>query len=299
MSTNINTITLASFSAAILCGFYYFLPEIFPIVVAVVGGTWFKHIYLDKKQRSVLHPDLWQEFVLVEKHKISHNVALYRFELHRPDDVLGLPIGQHISVQAEIDGKIISRSYTPTSSDDDVGHFDLVVKSYPNGTLSKYIGNLIVGQNISVKGPKGQFKYKPGLVRAFGMIAGGTGITPMLQIIRAIAKNPDDKTSVSLIFANQTEEDILLKDELDILAAKHRNFRVHYTLDRPPAVWTGGSGFVTSEIIKQYCPPPADDVKILICGPNPMVSMMAKHCESLGYKKARTISKLEDQVFKF
>ena len=55
----------------------------------------------------------------------------YRFALPRPDDVLGLPIGQHISISAEIDGKEITRSYTPTSSDDDLGHFDLLIKVLP------------------------------------------------------------------------------------------------------------------------------------------------------------------------
>ena len=52
----------------------------------------------------------------------------YRFALPHPEDVLGLPIGQHVSVSAEINGKDIMRSYTPTSSDDDLGHFDLLVK---------------------------------------------------------------------------------------------------------------------------------------------------------------------------
>jgi cytochrome-b5 reductase len=52
----------------------------------------------------------------------------YRFALPSPSDVLGLPIGQHISVQAVINGKEIMRSYTPTSSDDDLGHFDLMIK---------------------------------------------------------------------------------------------------------------------------------------------------------------------------
>ena len=52
----------------------------------------------------------------------------YRFSLPNPEAVLGLPIGQHISVQAEIGGKQVMRSYTPTSSDDDKGHFDLLIK---------------------------------------------------------------------------------------------------------------------------------------------------------------------------
>ena len=56
------------------------------------------------------------------------SIASYRFELPHEQAVLGLPIGQHISVQAEINGKQIVRSYTPISSDDDLGFFDLLVK---------------------------------------------------------------------------------------------------------------------------------------------------------------------------
>lgn len=161
-----------------------------------------------------------------------------------------MPIGQHITIQAEIDGKPIQRSYTPVSSDDDRGSFSLLIKSYPTGNISKYVANLKIGETIKVKGPKGQFKYTPGLVKRFGMIAGGTGITPMLQIIRAITSNPDDKTEVDLIFANVNAEDILLKEDLDALAKQHANFRVYYVLNNPPEGWTGGVGFVTGDMIK-------------------------------------------------
>jgi cytochrome-b5 reductase len=161
-----------------------------------------------------------------------------------------LPIGQHVSIAATIDGKEIVRSYTPTSSDADRGHFNLLIKSYPTGNVSKYIANLRIGQTIRVKGPKGQFVYTPNMVRAFGMIAGGTGITPMLQIIRAITTNPEDKTQVDLIFANVNQEDILLREELDELAKENSHFRVHYVLNNPPEGWTGGVGFVTADMIK-------------------------------------------------
>ncbi|CAG8670692.1 34491_t:CDS:2, partial [Racocetra persica] len=291
MSSNIINITI---SAAVLGGFYLYSPDLFPIIAALVSIAFgIKHLFVNKSKDAALNPEQWKQFPLVKKITISHNVALYRFGLPNPDDILGLPIGQHISVQAEIGGKPVQRSYTPTSSDDDIGHFDLVIKTYPNGNISKWFDSLEVGQMITVKGPKGQFKYKPGLVRALGMIAGGTGITPMLQIIRAICKNPADKTRVSLIFANVTYDDILLKDELDSLAARHENFTVFYSLDKPPEGWTGGSGFVTPEVIQKYCPSPSDDIKILLCGPPPMVNAMAKHCEALGYNKPRTISKLE------
>lgn len=57
-------------------------------------------------------------------------------------------------------------------------------------------------------------------------IAGGSGLTPMLQVIQEIVKNPEDKTEVSFVFANKTEDDIILRDELDELAAKHDNLKV-------------------------------------------------------------------------
>jgi cytochrome-b5 reductase len=188
--------------------------------------------------------------------------------LPNPDDVLGLPIGQHISVQADINGKAITRPYTPTTSDDDVGHFDLMVKAYEKGNVSRYLSLLSVGDSVRIKGPKGQFNYRPGLSTHLGMIAGGTGITPMLQIIHAIMKNPRDKTRVSLVYANVTFDDILLKEELDHLAEAHpERFTVYYVLNEKPAQgWDGGVGFVTKDMIKHHMPAPSESIKVLMCG---------------------------------
>lgn len=202
-----------------------------------------------------------------------------------PQDVLGLPIGQHISVSAEINGKTITRSYTPTSSDDDLGHFDLLIKvsrrsysqfpldessalqSYEKGNISRYFSLLKLGDNVRIRGPKGAFKYASTLSREIGMIAGGTGITPMLQIIHAALKNPEDTTKLSLIYANVNFEDILLKKELDALAATHPNrFKVYYVLNNPPQGWTGGTGFISKNQIESHMPPSDHDIKVLMCG---------------------------------
>ncbi|THC95401.1 hypothetical protein EYZ11_005125 [Aspergillus tanneri] len=263
-------------------------------------------LFSSNKARKVLNPTEFQEFVLKEKNVVSHNVAIYRFALPRPTDILGLPIGQHISLAATIEGqpKEVVRSYTPISSDNEAGYFDLLVKAYPQGNISKYLTTLDVGQTMKVRGPKGAMVYTPNMCRHIGMIAGGTGITPMLQIIKAIIRNRprnggNDTTQVDLIFANVNPDDILLKEELDQLVKEDDSFNVYYVLNNPPETWTGGVGFVTSDMIKERLPAPASDIKVLLCGPPPMVSAMKKATESLGYTKARPVSKLEDQVFCF
>ncbi|TID23337.1 NADH-cytochrome b5 reductase 1 [Venturia nashicola] len=254
---------------------------------------------------KVLKPNELQEFELKEKTILSHNTAIYRFALPRPQDILGLPIGQHISLAADltVDGqqKQILRSYTPISSDETPGYFDLLIKSYPTGNISKYVAGLQVGQTMKVKGPKGAMVYTPNMVKHFGMICGGTGITPMLQVIRAVIRGREagDVTKINLIFANVNQEDILLKEDLDALAKDDPHFNIYYVLNNPPEKWSGGVGFVTSEMIKEHLPAPSPDSKILICGPPPMVSAMKKATESLGFQKARPVSKLEDQVFCF
>ncbi|EPS40285.1 hypothetical protein H072_5897 [Dactylellina haptotyla CBS 200.50] len=250
--------------------------------------------------RKVLKPDVFQEFQLKEKTELNHNTAIFRFALPEENDILGLPIGQHVSVGANINGDDMARSYTPISSDLNRGYFELLIKTYPTGNISKHIWELKVGQTLKVKGPKGHMTYSPNMCSHIGMIAGGTGITPMLQIIKAILRNPADKTVVDLIFANVNEDDILLREDLDELAETEKErFRIHYVLNNPPEGWNGGVGFVTADMIKAWCPAPANDIKILICGPPPMVSAMKTHCKALGYQPAKPVSKMDHQVFAF
>ena len=142
------------------------------------------------------------------------------------------------------------------------------------------MSRLVRGTTIKVKGPKGQMVYTPNMVREIGMLAGGTGITPMLQIIRAVMKNPDDKTRISMIYANVTTDDILLREDLDSLAVNHpEKFRLQLVVEKKVDGWSGGVGFISEAMIREFCPPPAQDIKILICGPPPMVSAMKKHTE--------------------
>ncbi|KAK3198231.1 hypothetical protein Dsin_021646 [Dipteronia sinensis] len=252
------------------------------LLAIVIGAA---YLFSFRKPKGCLDPENFKEFKLVKRVQLSHNVAKFKFELPTPTSVLGLPIGQHISCRGkDSEGAEVIKPYTPTTLDSDVGYFELVIKMYPQGRMSHHFREMRVGDYLAVKGPKGRFKYQPGKVRAFGMLAGGSGITPMFQVARAILENPKDKTKFHLIYANVTYEDILVKEQLDGLAAKYPDrFKVYYVLNQPPEVWDGGVGFVSKEMIQTHCPAPAHDVQILRCGPPPMNKAMAGHLEALEY----------------
>jgi len=82
-----------------------------------------------RRKKGALDPESWLAFPLTEIEEISHDVKRFRFALPRKTDVLGLPIGQHISLKyVDAEGKEVQRSYTPVSSDDDLGFVDFVIK---------------------------------------------------------------------------------------------------------------------------------------------------------------------------
>lgn len=125
----------------------------------------------------------------------------------------------------------------------------------------------------------------------FGMIAGGTGITPMLQIMHAVLRDePNSNVTISLLYANQAEDDILVREELeDAVKTYNGRFKLHYTLDRPPNGWKYSTGFISKEMIEEHLPSPAADgsTQILMCGPPPMVKFAClPNLEALGFKKS-------------
>ncbi|GME66724.1 unnamed protein product [[Candida] boidinii] len=273
----------------------FLLVTLTAVATALVG-----YYLTSNKEKKILNKEEFKKFPLIKKTVLSKNSAIYRFGLPSQKDVLGLPIGQHISIKAEINGKEFVRSYTPTSLDEDSkGYFDLLIKVYPEGNITKFIDNLNIGECIDVRGPKGFFTYTPNMVKEFGMVAGGTGITPMYQIIKAISNNPSDNTKVTLLYGSVTEEDILLKDELEELSSRNSNLKVIHFLNNPPENWTGETGFITKDKIEKHIPKPTDDVQLLLCGPPPMVSAIKKGANELGFKKAKPVSKLGDQIFVF
>lgn len=252
-------------------------------------------------QRGVLDPKEYKPLPLVEKELISPNVFRFVFQLPSSEDVIGIPIGQHVAIKATIDGQSITRSYTPISNNLDKGRMELLIKTYPDGKLtSQYLANLELGDQVLFRGPKGAMKYRPGMCKRIGMIAGGTGITPMYQLIRAICEHERDTTEISLIYANRTEGDILLRAELEDFARRFpRQFKLHYMLDEAPEEWAYGTGYVTPGVMKERLPAPAEDAAIMLCGPPGMVNAAKKGLVAAGFREPGAAAKPTDQIFCF
>ncbi|KAF8072837.1 CBR1 [Scenedesmus sp. PABB004] len=222
---------------------------------------------------------------LVRIDQLTHNTKRFVFELEHPKQRLGLPTGQHITFLTKgADGKDVYRPYTPVTDDDTLGRVEFVIKVYPGGKMTQALDAMAVGDTMAMKGPRGRFTYARNMKRAIGMVAGGTGVTPMYQVAAAILKDPSDRTELRLIFANVSEDDILIRGELDALAAAHPGrFSVFYVLNTPPPGWAGGAGFVSKAMIVQHLPAPGRDVMVLSCGPKPMVDAMKAHFDDLGH----------------
>ncbi|CDO92490.1 unnamed protein product [Kluyveromyces dobzhanskii CBS 2104] len=265
----------------------------------ILGFILAYRIAIARNRLQSIHSSKWTALELEDQTLISKNTAIYRFKLKTSLESLSIPTGHHLAVRIPIDGKDEIRYYTPISNTFEPGHFDIMVKSYTDGQVSKYFASLRPGQTVDFKGPVGRFNYEANSSKHIAMIAGGSGLTPMLQVLNTIITTPSDVTKVSLLYANETENDILLKDELDEISEKYPNFSVHYLVNHPSASWEGEVGWITKDIMSKYLPSPSDENRLLICGKPEMKKVLLNYAEELGWGKGILQSKPDDQVFVF
>ncbi|KAK0466278.1 cytochrome-b5 reductase [Desarmillaria tabescens] len=290
---------------------YYFLGA------GVVGlGTYF---YLNQSQatmstqeKSPLDPNNFVDFKLKKIIPYNHNTSTFIFELPN-DEASLLPVTSCLVVKSsdpaalvDAKGNPIIRPYTPISQPDEKGILSLLVKKYENGNASKHIHSLKEGDTLAVKGPIPKWPYKHNEFDEVALIGGGSGITPLYQVISHALPDPANRTKFTLVYSNVTEADILLRPELDTLQKKYPNkLEIVYALDKPPAGWTGPTGFISKDLLKKYVAPASlnEKVKVFVCGPPGQVAAVAGKKD--GYKQGelggalKELGYTEDQVFKF
>jgi len=255
-----------------------------------------------------LSPKEFQQYPIKAIKDISPNTKPFTVALPSSRDAWGGKTSSFVMIQGSKDpvtGKSEARPYTPTTlGDEKCGSIDFVIKAYPNGKVTGHLWGLKIGDSIEIKGPLAKFKYEPNMKKNIGMVAGGTGITPMLQVIQEILRNPEDNTIVHLIFANNTDQDILCQDMIEALRVKHpKKLLVTYVVGSTTNPQYE-KGFPTESLLKTKLPMPSSDTLVFVCGPPGMMNAVSGpktpdykqgevggFLKSLGYK--------EDMVFKF
>jgi cytochrome-b5 reductase len=226
-------------------------------------------------------------YELLQKGNVTHDTKCFRFAVPDSVDFRFLP-GDHMRIYPDPDSPLEFRSYTPTTTPDESGFFELTIKRYPGGKVSPYLHKREPGDKVAMSGPHEGGHFEDGMAKNVGMVAGGTGITPMISIIRSILKRGLD-VDISLLFANKTVDDIILKDEFDRYAAEYDNFTRYYVVDKAPDGWKMGEGRIDSRLMKDKLFEPSDDTVIFVCGPPMMQLDLKKMLIELGHEKDRII----------
>lgn len=197
--------------------------------------------------------------------------------------------GQHVDVRLTApDGYQTERSYSVASAPLD-SQVTLTVERLDDGEVSPYLTDeLRPGDELELRGPiGGWFTWRPDEGGPLLLVAGGSGIVPLMAIIRerAATRSP---VPVCLLYSSRTYDEIIYRVELDQRTAADMDFDVAYTLTRSqPAGWQGYRRRIDREMLNEVGWAPAERPLVFICGPTAFVELAATTCVELGYTPAR------------
>lgn len=224
--------------------------------------------------------DDWTEVALKKVDHISDDTKVFTFATPDTSKPLNLPTCACLLARGgkDSDGNPFVRPYTPVSTNDVAGEFELMVKIYPDGNLSQHMSSMKVGDTLEFKhivfNVKKQYPFG---VKNVSMLVGGTGITPMIQALHAILGNKDDKTKVSMLYGSQKSDQILAEEVLSDWQKEYPDrLSVTHVLSNEPtgSSWKGERGFINKDLIKKHFPAPDTETNIFVCGPPPMYNAL-------------------------
>jgi len=246
---------------------------------------------------------------LLRKEPYNHNATMFTFATPEGKP-LALPTCGCVLLRGGkgADGAPAVRPYTPCVQTTD-GEFQMLVKVYPDGIVSQALSELPIGGEMEFKHIKFNVKLPyPFGKKTISMISGGTGITPMYQALQKLLTTPGDTTEVTLLYGNATVDDILLKVELDAMAAASSGrLKIVYVVgttqnQAPIDGWEGERGWIDSEKVEKHCYKPSADTSVFICG---LPGLYASMCGPRGEKELAagsilpTLGYTQDMVTKF
>ena len=217
-------------------------------------------------------------FDLTVKNIIQETRDAISIVFEHPANKINYKSGQFLTLMATVNGKDVRRAYSLCSSPFVDADMAVMVKRVDNGLMSNWLpDNLKPGQKLKVMEPMGQFttEFSKDNKRHFVMFGGGSGITPMMSIIKStLTQEPE--SICSLIYCNRDIDSIIFRDELSKLETKYEG-RLHviHVLDNAPMNWQGYSGLLNHDMLTKLFERVPDwgitNTIYLMCGPEGMM----------------------------
>lgn len=223
-------------------------------------------------------PELYRSKVVL-KEWVAPNVV--KLSLQLPADAsFEFRSGQYVRLC--VPGTDSWRSYSMASTSRDVPVVTLLLRVLDNGVMSNYLRERCrEGDELDLEGPYGSFFWRPSKAQHI-MVAGGTGLAPMLAMLDEIRALPGKKPKVLLSFGCATADNLFCLDELEVRAAWMPSLKNRISVSEPQAGYKGLVGNPVSAIEAQDLTDP--DAVAYLCGPPPMIEAARSHLERLGVK---------------
>jgi ferredoxin-NADP reductase len=191
--------------------------------------------------------------------------------------------GQHVDVRLTAeDGYQAQRSYSIASAPDG-SRVELTVERIDDGEVSPYLTEeLQAGDQIELRGPiGGYFVWEPSRGGPLLLVAGGSGIVPLMAMLRRRAGVGSD-VEATLVYSSRSWDDVIYRDELDRLNGG--GLSIVHTLTRSQlAGWQGYSRRVDADLLREVSPPASQRPQVYVCGPTPFVEAVAEGLVALGH----------------
>jgi len=194
--------------------------------------------------------------------------------------------GQHVDIRlTAADGYQAQRSYSIASPGRQGTRIEITVEKITGGEVSPFLTEeMAVGDTIELRGPiGGYFTWQPEDPSPLMLIAGGSGVVPLMSMLRT-RRIACSRVPARLLYSSRTAQDIIYRNELDSLVAHLDGFSLVHTVTRgAPANWWGEARRVNREMLARHVFPAAQKPLIFTCGPTSFVEVVADQLISLGY----------------
>jgi ferredoxin-NADP reductase len=203
--------------------------------------------------------------LLAQIEQQTHDTKTLRFHIPKERRFSARP-GQFLTFRWPVDGLRITRSYTISSSPTHENYVEITPKRMENGHVSVFLNDRAKpGLLVEASGPHGRFYFDETLHKNIVLLAAGSGITPMISMLRYL-EDLHLATPVRLLYCVRTAADIIFQNDLERLGRSLANFKHEVCLSQPDPSWAGRSGYLTEEFVSQHVIDPHSQT-FFLCGP--------------------------------